>query len=329
MSLFDPTVGWLEVAVESTYGTPPGDPFILMPTEPPDISEDLQMLEREAVKPTEGTLQTSKVKDRTTISGTVRVAPNPSTDSSVPSISPLLVAAGLQESTSQPAAGETQAQYIQSPSQQGSATIHWYHLDQDTGQWLELELSGYRGTISLNIELDSYVTLDFEGEGLYAEMTAGNSPSVPSTFNQGQSVLEAYNCTFSYASADTRISQAEFALNRDVHAVETVTANPKVDEIFTRQGDAPGGSFDPVATEAGFSAGGVVEEARDSNANALQLDVVDGSKELQIGAPAAQLEMPSLEVDDAFQRFSTPYMCRESSPGAGDQVEIKFLRTDS
>lgn len=330
MSLLDPSIGWIEIGTESTYGTEAGTLTPVLLTEPLSISESIQQVTRQVVKHTEGPLAHQTLDDRLSVSGTVEVAPNQFDDSDqTPSVGPLLVAGGCAEATSgATSSNDVAATYTPQTSGKGSASIIWHYIDRDSGQYVQIKALGYVGTFTFNFAIGEHVTLDFEGEALYAEASAPASITEPTTYNKGETPLTTAAGSFAFGSVNANISQYSFAANQETHAVEKLHADPKVSELFVKQGDRPGGSVDPLVTDSGFQASGTLDVARKATAQQMDFSVTeDSAKELNLSMPNAQIGMPDMATADEYLRFDTPYFANESAAGDGDEFSIEFKRT--
>ena len=174
-AILDPTIGFVTVEKENTYGTDPDtSPVALMLVEAPDVPDGLrEQVMQNAVKHTTGGLPHAVVKNKCEFSMQVYVAPLPFEDGAVPAIAPILVGSGFQEtSQGSTSSSDVEAVYDPDPLAQGSYTVKFYRKDKKSPtNYSKITITGCRSNVTFNLQGQNRVTVDVSGEGLYAEWT--------------------------------------------------------------------------------------------------------------------------------------------------------------
>lgn len=327
MSFFDPTLGWVEVGTESTYGTEASSTHPILLNGQPDWSENLAKITQDVWKPSGAKLPHATIDDHVSFSFTVQCAPLPFEDGAVPDVGPILRAAGFTEttggSTSSPPVTTT---YERSRPQTQSMTCKFYWFDRDEDQWMALTVTGVRCAISFTADMESYLLLNVDdAQGLYAEADVPSSqPTVPSGSDYDPGELLVQNTAFSFGSIGTDISTFSMDMGVGLHQRRDQQNTQIVEEVYATHDNPASGSFDPRVRDSSFSSGGVWPTARDASEESYSYEIDRSGDIFRLSGEYGQLDPPAVSAADEYLRHDLTFEASESGPGANDDVMIEW-----
>lgn len=327
MSYIDPTIGWLEIGSESTYGTEATELTPVLLDSQPDFGEELSKIIQDVWKPSGAKLPHEMIDDHVSLSFTVQLSPLDFSDGATPDVAPILKAAGFEETTGgTTTSGPVTATYSRSRPQTSSMTVKWYMYDPDNDTWLAHTITGVRCAIAFTCELESYAMLEVsDAQGLYSEIQApSTTPSPPAASDYVSGELLVQDTTTSFGSVGSDVSAFSIDMGVGLHQRRDQTGTKIVEEIYATHDDPAAGSFDPRVKEASFNSGGVWPDARDSETRSYSYEIDRSGDVLRFSGDQAQLDPPSVSAADEYLRHDLTFEAAESYPGANDDVQIEW-----
>jgi len=332
-SLLINDVGFCQAEVENTYGTDPdNDPKTLVLREAPDVSELREQIERNRMKPSTGGDEHAVQDQAVEASFQTVVSKLPASDGAVPTLRPVLMASGHDETlTANSGSPPFEAIYSPIPRNYDSATFTFYIADKNsTNGYTKIVVSGARCIPTFQYSMGSEPVVEVEIKGLYAtwEPITDLSSEEPSTLAQGMEAFTSPNQQFQFGAANTDVTNLEFSPSRGFNDVESATAESSLKEALLRPGDdRHSGSFDPLATSVG-STDDPLDVVRNAKTHTLALDITDGAgAEFHINAPAAQLTEAAMSAGDKHYRYDSSYALNETSYAENDDYELRWVRS--
>lgn len=328
--LLDLEIGWIEVGEESSYGSEASSLTPIIPTGQPDVSENLNKVAREVWKPSGAKLPHDVIPQDVDITFTVEIPPLAFEDGASPAVSAIMKSMGFAETLS----GDTSnppvsAEYTRTVGQGGSMTVKVYMLNRDNGNWLSMTVTGVRCNGGIQANDGEHILLEVsEGKGLYSEWQKPDStPSPPSASDYPGAPILAKGTSVSFGSINQDTGDFSIDFGNGIHTVGGQTADQMVEEVFVTQDSPASGSLDPRVVESSFDADGVWPEARSAGEAQFSWEVANNGNKLIVEGPRAQIDPPSMEMDDRYARNAVSFELAETAPGLADDLTIRWEAT--
>jgi hypothetical protein len=326
MGVISSRFGHVLIAEESTYDTDPTPTAALQLMESPEITIGQQKVTFNQFRATHSRTGHGVIDDKVSVTFTVPVGGLEDTDGGLPAIDPLLLMCGFDVATSGTSAGsDLAAAYTLLTTGHSSGTCYFYLKDQATGDSIGLQCSGGRGNATFQFEQNQELRMQVELEFTYAEWLAASTISDPTSYGNDLQPFLCTGMTGTWNSNTVKFTSFSFATNWAVGNVNAITGSSNVDEVYLSRADSyPGGSLNPVQTKVHYDSGGLVEDHDEGTERALNVVVNDGTWNVTLNAPAAQLTERTDEKDEGIMRHSLSYECNENTVGGEDEVTITF-----
>lgn len=325
-----PNMGFIEVGVETAYGTEQTTRKALPLTSEPTVEPVRQNVQRDRVKPTQGGIPHGVIPQKCTFSFQVAVQPVEFLDGAAPAVGALLQMAGMSEALSGAvASNDIAAVYNFLSVGMASGTIKVFRRDKDTGNFTSILLLGARCNVSLTVGDNAELLLDVTGEALYDEWSAVASATISSPNSEVPFIT--YNETLTHHGKTVDVASFDVSTNWSINnRIDHLGPNYYVKEVFLARGTSgqrPNGTYAFTALDDYLDPNDWMDDVREAGASQLTYTITspDTNQVITISAPKAQVDAPSWSDAGEYYRFSAPFMCNEDA--GDDDLEIKFERT--
>lgn len=255
-----------------------------------------------------------------------------------PSYAPFLKAANLREVI----VAATSATYNPATVNQASMTLYVYEMDLETATQRLTVVTGVRGNLTFNFNLDGECFATFEGIGIYngeqsvsaaffnattgaAALLKDGSTAVTARTTGTETVgntdpVMATDMTFTTAAAEPyRIGALTLGTNWGVTPVQSINSSANTHKVLLTRGDASriGGSF---TLNDGDVQDDLIDRYESADADAMNIvatggDGSSGQPTITIVAPAAQIG-PATKGDNAGVRtYDVPWFANGTWTG--------------